>query len=123
MNLAALLVDHPFSDVEPLLHGVHESLTAGAARAESRAVADSLRAAGVQPGQGVAVQLPNGPGAITAMFGVWLAGAVLVPINVRSPERERRTRSMSRVPRSSSPQPVSKRPVRSLVRTRMMSRS
>ena len=64
-------------------------MTAGAARAEARAVADALRAAGVEPGQAVAVQLPNGPGAITAMFGVWLAGAVFVPVNPRSPEHER----------------------------------
>ncbi len=89
MRLAALLVEHPFSDDEPLLHGVRESLTAGAARAEAQAVAGALRAEGVQPGRAVAVQLPNGPGAITAMFGVWLAGAVLVPVNPRSPENER----------------------------------
>jgi long-chain acyl-CoA synthetase len=89
VGLAALLVEHPFSDDEPLLHGVRESLTAGAARAEARAVAGALRAEGVEPGRAVAVQLPNGPGAITAMFGVWLAGAVFVPVNPRSPERER----------------------------------
>jgi long-chain acyl-CoA synthetase len=89
VGLAALLVEHPFPDDEPLLHGVRESLTAGAARAEARAVAGALRDAGVEPGSAVAVQLANGPGAITAMFGVWLAGAVFVPVNARSPERER----------------------------------
>jgi acyl-coenzyme A synthetase/AMP-(fatty) acid ligase len=36
----------------------------------------------------VAVQLPNGPDAITAMFGVWLVGAVFVPVNPRSPAHE-----------------------------------
>jgi len=90
VTLAALLVDHPFADDEPLLHAPKESMTAGTARAAARAVATALVAAGVEPGRSVAVQLPNGPGAITAMFGVWLAGAVFVPINVRSPERERR---------------------------------
>jgi long-chain acyl-CoA synthetase len=89
VGLAALLVEHPFPDDEPLLHGVRESLTAGAARAEARAVAGALRDGGVEPGSAVAVQLANGPGAITAMFGVWLAGAVFVPVNARSPERER----------------------------------
>jgi long-chain acyl-CoA synthetase len=89
VGLAALLVEHPFSDDEPLLHGVRESLTAGAARAEARAIAGALRDEGIEPGRAVAVQLPNGPGAITAMFGVWLAGAVFVPVNPRSPERER----------------------------------
>jgi len=89
VGLAALLVEHPFSDDELLLHGVRESVTAGAARAEAQALAGALRDAGVEPGRAVAVQLPNGPGAITAMFGVWLAGAVFVPVNPRSPERER----------------------------------
>jgi alkylation response protein AidB-like acyl-CoA dehydrogenase/acyl-coenzyme A synthetase/AMP-(fatty) acid ligase len=34
------------------------------------------------------VQLPNGPEMVTTMFGVWLAGAVFVPINWRAPEAE-----------------------------------
>src|SRR5207244_7241990 len=76
---------------EPLLHAPGESVTADEARARARAVAESLGAAGVEPGRAVAVQLPNGPGAITAMFGIWLAGAVFVPVNPRSPELERRT--------------------------------
>ncbi len=89
VTLAALLVDHPFADNEPLLHAPEESMTAGAARAAARELASALVEAGVEPGQAVAVQLPNGPGAITAMFGVWLAGGVFVPVNARSPERER----------------------------------
>ncbi len=91
MTLAALLTDHPFADDEPLLHSGATSLTAGAARAAARVVAGMLTAAGVDPGRAVAVQLPNGPDAIVAMFGVWLAGAVFVPVNARSPERERRS--------------------------------
>jgi long-chain acyl-CoA synthetase len=90
VTLAALLIDHPFSDDEPLLHSPTESMTAGAARAAARALARTLAEAGVEPGAAVAVQLPNGPGAITAMFGIWLAGAVFVPVNPRSPENERR---------------------------------
>ena len=91
VTLAAMLFDHPNAADEPLLHGPDVTLTAGVARARAQAVADGLRAAGVEPGHAVAVQLPNGPGAITAMFGVWLAGAVFVPVNPRSPEAERRT--------------------------------
>ena len=34
------------------------------------------------------VQLPNGPEFVFAMFGVWLAGAVFVPANVRQPQAE-----------------------------------
>ena len=91
MNLAALLFDHPNVAGEPLLHAPGESVTAEVARARARGVAESLRAAGVEPGRAVAVQLPDGPGAITAMFGVWRAGAVFIPVNARSPELERRT--------------------------------
>jgi long-chain acyl-CoA synthetase len=89
VTLAALLFDHPFADDEPLLHSATESMTAGAARAAARDLAASLRDAGIDPGRAVAVQVPNGPGAITAMVGIWLAGAVFVPVNPRSPDRER----------------------------------
>jgi len=90
VTLAALLLDHPNGDDEPLLHATDVTMSAGDARAGARAMAETLRAAGVVPGHAVAVQLPNGPGAIVAMFGVWLAGAVFVPVNPRSPEPERR---------------------------------
>jgi long-chain acyl-CoA synthetase len=89
ISLALLLLEHPAADADPLLHSVDVSLTAGEARARAREVAAGLRAAGVEPGRAVAVQIPNGPDAITAMFGVWLAGGVFVPVNPRSPERER----------------------------------
>ena len=87
-NLAHLLLEHPARDGEPLLHGAGETLTAGVARAEARAFAARLQRAGVGAAQGVAVQMPNGPHAITAMFGVWLAGAVFVPVNPRYPAAE-----------------------------------
>jgi acyl-coenzyme A synthetase/AMP-(fatty) acid ligase len=87
-TLASLLIDHPFGDDEDLLHTVDRSVTAGWARAEARRMAGELSAAGIGPGQAVAVQLPNGPEAVTAMAGVWLAGGVFVPVNVRAPEAE-----------------------------------
>ena len=62
--------------------------SAGEARAAARATAEQLRAAGVEPGQGVAVRLPSGPGLVTTMAGIWLAGAVFVPVNDRSPQAE-----------------------------------
>ena len=37
----------------------------------------------MKPGQPVAVMLENGPEVVAAMFGVWYAGAVYVPINPR----------------------------------------
>ncbi len=88
MSLADLLVSHPFGDDEPLLHTLERAVTAGEARRAAAASAAQLRDAGVEPGQPVAVQLPNGPEMVTMMFGVWLAGGVFVPVNWRAPEPE-----------------------------------
>ena len=87
-NLASLLMDHPAPDDEPLIHTIDRSVTAGEARASARGVADEIARAGVPPGRAVAVQLPNGPEAVTAMAGTWLAGCVFVPVNARAPETE-----------------------------------
>jgi acyl-CoA synthetase (AMP-forming)/AMP-acid ligase II len=87
-SLAALLLEHPAADADPLLHSIDETLTAGQSRRAARETAEALRDAGVRPGQAVAVQLPNGPHAITTFVGVWLAGAVLVPVNPRFPASE-----------------------------------
>jgi fatty-acyl-CoA synthase len=46
-----------------------------------RRLATAVRAAGVKPGQCVAVLAPNGPAALEAHYGVPLAGAVLCAIN------------------------------------------
>ncbi|MBB3665595.1 acyl-CoA synthetase (AMP-forming)/AMP-acid ligase II [Prauserella sediminis] len=43
-------------------------------------VACGLRALGVGPGDVVAVQMPNRPELLEAYFGIWLAGATLVPV-------------------------------------------
>ncbi|HWD55661.1 MAG TPA: fatty acid--CoA ligase family protein [Acidimicrobiales bacterium] len=87
-SLANLLLDHPFADGRDLLCTVDGALTAGAARAEARATAARLTDAGIEPGHGVAVQLPSGPELVTAMAGIWMAGAVFVPLNDRSPDAE-----------------------------------
>jgi long-chain acyl-CoA synthetase len=87
-NLASLLVDHPFADGEPLLHSIDATLTAGEARALARRVAADLEAAGVRPGQAVAVRMPNVPETVATFAGVWLTGAVVVPVNPRLPEPE-----------------------------------
>ncbi len=87
-NLANLLFDHPFADERDLLCTIDRTVTAGVARATARATAGELTAAGVEPGQGVAVRLPSGPELVTAMAGIWRSGAVFVPVNDRSPEAE-----------------------------------
>ena len=88
MSLAELLLDHPFADDEGLLHTLEQSVTAGEAKAAAHAIASQLIDAGVQPGQAVAVQLPNGPELVETLVGVWLAGAVFVPVNPRYPQQE-----------------------------------
>jgi acyl-CoA synthetase (AMP-forming)/AMP-acid ligase II/alkylation response protein AidB-like acyl-CoA dehydrogenase len=87
-NLGDLLDAHPFAETEPVLHTIDRSMTAGEARAAARDVAAGLRAAGIQSGNAVAVQLPNGLDLVTTIFGVWRAGAVFVPVNWRAPEAE-----------------------------------
>jgi long-chain acyl-CoA synthetase len=51
-------------------------------------LAAGLAALGVQPGQAVAVQLPNVPQFLVAYFGILKAGAVVVPLNVLLKARE-----------------------------------
>jgi acyl-coenzyme A synthetase/AMP-(fatty) acid ligase/alkylation response protein AidB-like acyl-CoA dehydrogenase len=88
VSLADLLVAHPFDDDAPLLYTIDRSVTAGEARRAATTAAQHLRDACVEPGQPVAVQFPNRSEMVTTMFGVWLAGAVFVPINWRAPEPE-----------------------------------
>jgi acyl-coenzyme A synthetase/AMP-(fatty) acid ligase len=87
-SLADLLTSHPFADEEGLLYTIEQTVSAGEARRQAAAVAGQLRELGVAPGQAVAALLPNGPELITAMVGIWLAGAVYVPINPRAPRPE-----------------------------------
>ncbi|HEY7136362.1 MAG TPA: AMP-binding protein [Acidimicrobiia bacterium] len=88
MSLAELLVAHPAGDDEDLFLSVDRALTAGAVRRDAARLAAELRAAGVGARQPVAVQLTHAIEAAVAMFGVWLADAVLVPVNPRAPQVE-----------------------------------
>jgi long-chain acyl-CoA synthetase len=87
-QLADLLTDHPFPDADALISTVDRSVTAGEARAGAAEMAARLHEAGIEAGQAVVVQLPNGPEFVSAMFGIWLAGAVFVPANPRQPQAE-----------------------------------
>ncbi len=87
-QLAGLLADHPFPDANPLISTVSRSVTAGDARHGAAVIAGQLNSLGVEAGQAVVIQLPNGPEFISTMFGVWMAGAVFVPANPRQPTAE-----------------------------------
>ncbi len=90
MSLAVVLMDHPAADSDDLLFTIDRSMTAGEARREARRIAGSLTGIGIGPGDAVAVNLADGPSSVCTMIGVWLAGAVYIPLNPRAPEAERR---------------------------------
>ena len=50
----------------------------------ARVAAARLEAAGLRPGERVLALAPNSPELVVSMFGVWLAGGVLVPIDLRT---------------------------------------
>jgi long-chain acyl-CoA synthetase len=85
VSLSALLLDHPFADDDGLLFTVDESMTAGEARARVRDLVPQLA---IEPGQAVAVMLPNGPDLVCTMAAIWEAGGVYVPVNPRLPQAE-----------------------------------
>src|SRR3546814_2008757 len=51
-------------------------------------LAVALRARGVQPGDRVALSLSNGIEAAIAWYGIWRAGAAVVPMNAQARERD-----------------------------------
>lgn len=82
-TLFELLTRHPFADAETVVESETGTLTMGELRARVDALADALRAAGLKPGQAVANLVTSGRSTIVAMFGVWAAGGVYVPVNSR----------------------------------------
>ncbi|QXC62463.1 long-chain fatty acid--CoA ligase [Aquihabitans sp. G128] len=90
-NLATILRESANSTPEkPLLHLGEISLTYGQVDELSGRVASSLLALGLEPGDRVAVQLPNLPQFVFTYFAALKAGLVLVPLNplLRLPEVE-----------------------------------
>jgi acyl-CoA synthetase (AMP-forming)/AMP-acid ligase II len=65
-----------------------QSLTYGDLWDRAARVAGGLRDAGVQRGDRVAIRLANGIDWVLAFFGTQLAGAVVVPVNIRFTEEE-----------------------------------
>lgn len=85
VSLSALLLEHPFPDDEGLLFTIDRLMTAGEARERVRTLVPRLK---VEPGQAVAVMLPNGPELVCTMTAIWEAGGVYVPVNPRLPQAE-----------------------------------
>jgi len=85
VSLSALLLEHPFADDEGLLFTIDRSMTAGEARAR---VGELVPQLAIEPGQAVAVMLPNGPDLVCTMVAIWEVGGVYVPVNPRLPQIE-----------------------------------
>lgn len=71
-----------------LVHVGEASWTRAQVRDRADALAAELGASGVGPGAAVGVMLPNGADVIAALFGVWRAGGVYVPLNPRLTDDE-----------------------------------
>jgi long-chain acyl-CoA synthetase len=56
--------------------------------AQASAVAGWLAAQGVQPGDRVALFMKNAPEFLVILYGIWIAGAVAVPVNAKLHGRE-----------------------------------
>jgi acyl-CoA synthetase (AMP-forming)/AMP-acid ligase II len=87
-GLGRLLDDLPFSPADVLVHSDHAQVTLGELRRRIAALAETLAAAGLGPGQPVGCLVPPGPASLVVMFAVWRLGAVYVPINGRFPAAE-----------------------------------
>ncbi|OAA27780.1 acyl-CoA synthetase (AMP-forming)/AMP-acid ligase II [Frankia sp. EI5c] len=88
MRLVDLLETRPDDETTPAVFVAEHAVTRAALRQGAVDLAARLRAAGVRPGHPVAVMLPNTADVVAAMFGVWSADAVYVPLNPRSADAE-----------------------------------
>ena len=82
MSLLRLLVEHPFSSEDPLVHTLDGSLTKGEVLARVEARAEEFHGLDGQ----LAPVAADGVEALIAMFACFRAGAVYVPINPRQPQ-------------------------------------
>ncbi|HSO96281.1 MAG TPA: class I adenylate-forming enzyme family protein [Acidimicrobiia bacterium] len=97
MTLGELLVDAagPAAS-EVVVYSGSRELTRGELSGAADRIAAALRSLGAPPGTAIAVML-SGPEAVAALFGVWRAGLVHVPLNPRLTDAEV-TRVLARVP-------------------------
>ena len=93
MNLAHILAQSAAAHPQrPALVGDTGTVTHQEIDRQARVAAGALRARGIEPGDRVALMLPNGPAFVAAALGTWRLGAVIVPLNflLAKPEVESR---------------------------------
>ena len=83
MNLADVLDPRDDDATTVAVYTTTEEITRAELRARAEALTALLRGQGLRPGQAVGVMLPNGPDIVAALFGIWFAGGVYVPLNPR----------------------------------------
>jgi long-chain acyl-CoA synthetase len=83
VNLADVLDPRDDDATTVAVYTTTEEVTRAELRARAEALAGVLRDAGLRRGQAVGVMLPNGADIVAALFGVWFAGGVYVPLNPR----------------------------------------
>lgn len=83
MNLADVLDRRDDDATTVAVYTATEEVTRAELRARAEALTALLRDRGLQAGQAVGVMLPNGPDIVAALFGIWFAGGVYVPLNPR----------------------------------------
>ena len=91
MNIAALLAKTARTLPERPAVSLGGTVTAryGALHARAGAIAGALRAAhGLEPGARVAIVMANRADYLEALFGIWYAGLVAVPVNAKLHPRE-----------------------------------
>ena len=91
MNIAALLAKTARSLPERPAVSLGDAVTAnyGTLHERAGAIAGALKAArGLEPGDRVAIVMTNRPDYLEALFGIWYAGLVAVPVNAKLHPRE-----------------------------------
>lgn len=73
------------SDGDPAIVSDGQTITYGELRRDVARLAAGLAASGVTAGGRVLVAFPNGPSFVVAVFAAWRCGAVVVPIDARTP--------------------------------------
>jgi long-chain acyl-CoA synthetase len=83
VNLADVLDPRDDDATTVAVYTTTEEVTRAELRARAEALTALLRDRGLRSGQAVGVMLPNGPDIVAALFGIWFAGGVYVPLNPR----------------------------------------
>jgi acyl-CoA synthetase (AMP-forming)/AMP-acid ligase II len=98
-GLAAFLLDHPAEADQQVVHWADGSLTLGELSGATQELARLLVRHGVADREPVACVVNESATALIAMFAVWLAGGVYLPVNARLADAEVREQLTAGNPR------------------------